>query len=140
MKTKLLLRIACGLIVIHLLGHAMGHSTWDKPEDPKMKDVVSVMSGYKGEFMGSTKSMADYFNGFSLMMFFVLGMSISVLWFVSVFAESQKSIARKILIPIGIMFVAFAVIEFLYFFPFAATISLGVAIFVLLAASKLKGD
>jgi hypothetical protein len=138
MKIKLLLRIACGLITVHLVGHAMGHSTWDQPEDPQMQDVVSAMSGYKGAFMGATKSMADYFNGFSLMMFFVFGMSISILWFASVFGENQRAIAMKILWPIGWMYVAFAAIEFWYFFPFAATISLGAAIFVFLAVYKLS--
>lgn len=59
MKAKILLRIAALLILVHLLGHSIGHSTWDTPEDQKMDEVVAAMKGYKADFMGATKSMAD---------------------------------------------------------------------------------
>ena len=53
MKAKVLLKIAAGLILIHLLGHGVGHNDWDKPRDPKMMDVVTAMKSHEGEFMGS---------------------------------------------------------------------------------------
>jgi hypothetical protein len=138
MKAKLLLRIAAVFILIHLLGHSLGHMTWDKQEDPKMQEVVNAMLGYKTEFMGATKSMADYFNGFSLILFFVFGLSICVLWFASGFINDQKQIAKKILYPFGIMYLAFAVIEIIYFFPFAASISAGAGILIFTALLTLK--
>ena len=78
MKSKLLLRIACLLILVHLLGHSLGHLQWDKPKDPKMKEVVDMMKGYSTEFMGATKSMANYYEGYSLIMFFVFGLILKV--------------------------------------------------------------
>ena len=32
MKAKVLLKIAAGLILIHLIGHGVGHTDWDKPD------------------------------------------------------------------------------------------------------------
>lgn len=45
MKSKILLRIASLLILVHLLGHSLGHLQWDKPKDPMMKEVVDMMKG-----------------------------------------------------------------------------------------------
>jgi hypothetical protein len=138
MKTKLFLRIAAIMIMVHLLGHTVGHFTWDKPDDTQMKRVVNSMLEYKAEFMGATRSMGDYFNGYSLMMFFVFGMSISILWYASNFPDNQKAITRKILYPIGIAYVAFGVIEFYNFFPFAAIMSLGAGVLILIAVYGRK--
>jgi hypothetical protein len=138
MKAKLLLRIAAVFILFHLLGHTLGHLTWDKQEDPRMQEVVNAMISYKTEFMGAAKSMGDYFNGYSLILFFVFGMSICILWFASGFINEQKQIAKKILYPFGVMYLAFGVIEFMYFFPFAASISAGVGILILISLLTLK--
>jgi hypothetical protein len=138
MKAKLLLRIASVLILIHLLGHALGHSGWDKPEDPRMQEVVDAMEGYKSEFMGATHSMGDYYNGYSLIMFFVYAMSISIVWSASAFADTNKIVARKILSPVAIAYLAFSAIEFTYFFAFAGAISLGAGILILVSIFKLR--
>jgi hypothetical protein len=123
MKAKILLRIAAALILIHLIGHTLGHTMWDKPDDPKMQEVVSAMKSYKADFMGATKSMADYYHGYSLMMLLLYGFSIVILWFASGFVNSQPAIARKVIYPIGVSYLIFGGIEYLYFFPFAASMS-----------------
>lgn len=123
MKSKILLRVAAGLILIHLMGHSLGHATWDKPEDPNMQQVVSAMKGYKAEFMGATKSMADYYHGYSLMMLILYVFTMVILWFASGFAHSQPAIARGVVYPIGVSYVVFGIIEYSYFFPFAAGVS-----------------
>jgi len=123
MKPALALRIAAVLLAIHLLGHGVGHFTWDKPEDPGMADVVATMKNYNAKFMGATKSMADYYNGYSLMMFGVFGMSIFILWISSNFIYTNERFAAKILLPIGITYLLFGIIEYISFFPFAAGLS-----------------
>jgi hypothetical protein len=123
MKSKLLLRSAAFFILMHFSGHLMGHLGWDKPKDPKMQEVVNTMKGYESQFMGATKSMADYFTGYSTMLFFVFGTNILVLWFASGFIETNRSIAAKVLYPFALCNLSFAVIEYIYFFPFAAAIS-----------------
>ncbi|MBI1766807.1 MAG: hypothetical protein HYR67_00355 [Bacteroidetes bacterium] len=138
MKSKILLRIACLLILIHLLGHSLGHLSWDKPKDPKMKEVVDMMKGYSSEFMGANKSMANYYEGYSIILFFVFAMTILILWSVSRFIESNKPIAIKILYPIAITYLAFGVVEYLYFFLFAAGISFLAGVFVFLGINSAK--
>jgi hypothetical protein len=123
MKAKVLLKIAAGLILIHLIGHAVGHTAWDKPADPKMMEVVTAMKNYEGEFMGAVHSMADYYKGYSILIFGLYGMSISLLWLASGFIQEHPVIANKILYPVGIAYLFFAIVEFMYFFPFAASIS-----------------
>ena len=133
MNAKVALRIASLPIVIHLLGHAIGHATWDNPEDSGMQNVVRIMKGHEAEFMGATRSMADYFTGYSSIMFFLYAMSISVLWTCSSLGDTNRIFARKILSPIALSYVAFGVIEFMYFFAFAGAMSLGAGLLVLYA-------
>lgn len=138
MKAKILLRIAAVLILVHLLGHSVGHSTWNEPEDAKMQDVVTSMYSHKAEFMGAVKSMADYYNGYSLMIFFLFGMSICILWIVSGFIHLQRKIAISILLPVAFSYIAFGLIEFIHFFPFAGALSSIVGLLVLIAIAVSK--
>jgi len=123
MKSKTLVVVSAVLIFFHLLGHAVGHMGWDKPEDPKMQEVVHSMKSYSSPFMGATKSMADYFQGYSLIMFGVYGMAIAIL--ILLYSRWEESLGAKgLLLPMGLAFVYFGVVEYLYFFPLAAMISL----------------
>jgi hypothetical protein len=124
MKAKILLRIAAFCILVHLLGHGVGHMTWKTPKDSKMQEVVSQMLNHKAEFMGATRSMGDYYDGYSLILFGVYGMSIVLLWMISTIERAQVSIAQKLLLPIAITYIFFGVIEYLYFFTFAASMSM----------------
>ena len=133
MTPKALVRIASILIAIHLAGHTLGHLGWDKPEDPKMKEVVTAMKTHKAEFMGAVKSMGDYYNGYSLMIFGLFGMTMLILWFAGDFIHEHSAIAKRILIPIGITYLYFGIVEFIAFFPFAAGTSLLAGILTLLA-------
>jgi len=131
MNPKVLIRIAAVLILIHLLGHSVGHASWDEPEDPKMMDVINVMKSYKAEFMGAVKSMADYYHGYSLLIFGLYAMTITLLWLTSGFVLQQPSAARKILYPIGIAFLFFGIVEYMFFFPFAASMSFFAGVFTI---------
>jgi hypothetical protein len=138
MSSKLVIRIAAFFVLVHLLGHSIGHLGWDKPEDPKMAEVVAAMKGYSVNFMGATKSMADYYNGYSVVMFGLYGMTILILWIASGLMAGSREIAVKILYPVGITYLFFGVVEYLYFFPFAASMSFLAGVFVLLAITVVK--
>lgn len=139
MTAKLLLRISAILIFVHLLGHAGGHMGWDKPKDPKMMEVVTAMKGYSAEFMGATKSMADYFHGYSLFLFGLYAMSIALLWVLSGYAAQHPKLVKQLIYPIGLAYLLFGIIEFIYFFPFAAIISLLAGLSAIFATLKLAG-
>lgn len=47
MKAKLLLKIAAGFILLKVIGNTFGHFIWDKPDAPKLMEVITTMKGYK---------------------------------------------------------------------------------------------
>lgn len=138
MKPKLLLRIASVVILVHVLGHMMGHSGWKTPKDPGQQAVVKQMLEYKAPFMGAVHSMGDYYEGFSLCLTAVLLMMALIVWALSGEAAEYPSIASKALIPVACCLIAFALIEFVYFFAFAASISLVAGTLTALASFKLR--
>jgi hypothetical protein len=60
-------------------------------------------------------------------------MTIAILWLASGFIETNREVAAKILYPIATGYIAFGIIEYLFFFLFAASISFLVGVFTLLA-------
>ena len=54
------------------------------------------------------------------------------------FVDTHKDIAVKILYPIAITYLAFGVIEYFYFFIFAASISFLAGVFVFLGINSAK--
>lgn len=137
--SKLFTRLSAIFIFIHLLGHTGGHMGWDDETGP-LYHVVKVMKSNSAEFMGATKTMADYFNGYSIMLFGVFGMSILILWNVSNHLQTNKQLAKPILVSMGIAYLFFGIVEYIYFFPFAAFISFFAGLFALLAVFKLNND
>lgn len=138
MNTKNSIRIAIGLIAIHLLGHTMGHLGWDKPEDAKMQEVVSVMKSHSAEFMGATRSMADYYNGYSLILFAVFGFSIWMLWSFVKHLQKSPVLVKNGLFGFSIMYFIVGIIEWFYFFPFASVVSLLVGVFLILGTTQIQ--
>ena len=135
---KLLLRIACGLIFIHLVGHFIGHTTWKRPADLKMQEVVNVMIENKANYMGAVRSLADFYHGYSILLFIVYGLSIWVLWVLSSGKNSDSQLTKRLVIPFGIAYLAFGIVEFCLFFPFAAIISTLAGMAILLTLYKFQ--
>ncbi|MCF0070918.1 hypothetical protein LZD49_10580 [Dyadobacter sp. CY261] len=133
MKPRLLMRIAALFVLIHLIGHSFGHFSWKETTNPAKQEVIKQMTGPRFEFMGAMRSMGDYYEGYSLILFVVYAMSIALILSAAGYADSNHDIARKVLTPIGIGYVAFGIIEFLHFFPFAASMSLGAGALIILA-------
>src|SRR5688572_10397851 len=132
MKPKILLQIAILCIVVHLLGHLVGHFTWkDSTGDTTREEVIRQMVEYRFDFMGASRSMGDYYEGYSALLLIEYLVIVLVLWAISRFVEHQPQTARKLLAPICLGLLAFGVLEFVYFFPFAAIMSTlaGVATF-----------
>lgn len=124
MKPKYFLWAAITFVIIHLIGHTMGHFTWtDSQGDSLREEVIQRMTEHKFEYMGTNRSMGDYFEGYSALLLIKYLVIVLLLWVISGFAEHQPQTARKLLAPIAMGLMAFGVLEFVYFFPFAAVIS-----------------
>lgn len=140
MKPKLLLRIASGAMVFHLLGHTYGHSTWKQATDPVRQEVISQMTGHKFPFMGSIRSFANYYDGYGWATSIGLIFFAVILWLVSGAVKENAGLVLKILIATTICLFAWSIDEFIYFFPFAACITLVAAILSLVAIAQIRNQ
>lgn len=137
MTAKLLLRIAAIVILVHLIGHTFGHFSWETPIDDKLNEIIESMKSYKTNFMGAARSMADYYQGYSLMFIGWYAMSVVMLWILSNNVQYHKSVVSALSLTIGVFYLFFGIAEWIYFFPFASIISL-IAGATLLLAAKAK--
>jgi hypothetical protein len=141
MKPKLLLRIAIGFIVIHLLGHSIGHFNWRESDDDAVREeVVREMTDHKFDFMGANRSMADYYEGYSALLLIKYLVLILLLWSISGFVEQYPNLSRKLVAPISLGLIAFGILEFVYFFPFAASMSTLAGIAAFLSMFQMKRE
>lgn len=134
MKTAVILtRIASIGILIHLAGHLLGHLSWKTPIATNQQEVVREMLTEKAPFMGVERSLGEFYDGYSLLLFVFFGISIAILWMLSVRMKTDKT-NGYLLWPIGLGYITIGAIEAVRFFPFAAVISLLSGILLVLAA------
>ncbi len=122
--TKILLRIAAALMLIHGLGHTIGHSGWKKSTDPIQQGVIHQMIGPKFPFMGVTRSMGEYFDGYGYACSIFMLLCTLVLWFTSGELGGSPGLAKKIILTMSVCLLAWGIDELIFFFPFAAGTSL----------------
>lgn len=130
MAAKILLRIASVLMLVHLVGHSLGQNGWKNSPDATMKEVARWMTGPKFPFMGVTRSMGDYFDGYGYNASVSMVIFIVLLWLASNFVAAADGFLKGSLLTLGITLSGISVIEFIYFFPFAGTITLIAALLV----------
>ena len=103
-----------------------------------MQNTVNAMIENKANYMGAYRSLADFYHGYSLLLFVVYILSV---WVLIVLANSRKKdikLVKNILFPFGIAYISFGVIEFYQFFLFAASISALAGVLILLSIFVLK--
>ena len=121
MKPKILLRIASILIFIHAVLHTIGFSGWKT--DPARQAVIQAMTGQKLPFMGTSRSMGQYYDGFGYATTIALLLIAVSLWIISGELGS-KTLAKKMTLTLAVILALWGGDEIVYFFPFAAGISL----------------
>ncbi|HYV93812.1 MAG TPA: hypothetical protein VE978_18695 [Chitinophagales bacterium] len=140
MKSKLLLRIASGAMLFHLIGHTFGHTNWKHDANPERQEVINQMMNHQFPFMGAIRSMGDYYEGYGwasaiAILFFAL-----ILWLVSGAVKENTSLATKILVVTTICLFAWSIDEFIFFFPFAACVTLLAGILTLVAIIQIRNQ
>jgi len=131
MNSKLLLRIASGLMLFHTVGHTIGALTWTQAPNAAIGRVITAMETNYFKFMGRNTTIASFYNGYGVILIFVLLLLTIILWLLS--GESENRLTVKLLLPLSAYLIIQAVGEFVYFFPFAAVISFFAGLAVLLA-------
>jgi len=140
MTTKILLRIASLLMLTHLIGHSVGQNGWKKNDDPVMRQVAHWMTGPRFPFMGVSRSMGDYFDGYGYTASVTLAILSVLLWLASSKVATQGRVVRNEILVLALGLLAFSGIEFLYFFPFAAIISCLAAVLTLISWGMIPVD
>jgi heme A synthase len=131
MNSKLLLRIAAGLMLLHTIGHTIGALTWNQAPNAAIGRVITAMETNHFDFMGRNTTIASFYSGYGIIMIFVLLLLSLILWLLS--NESENRLTFRLLLPLTVYLILQAITELLYFFPFAAAISFLAGIAVLLA-------
>jgi hypothetical protein len=129
---KIALRIAAALILLHMFGHTMGALTWKNAPNVRVAAVVTGMENEHFDFMGRSLTLASFFNGYGYSMIGVFLLVSVLLWLLSI--EPNK----RMIAVLGLFLLFLAIIEFIYFFPFAAAFSLLAGISTLFAYQKSK--
>ena len=124
MTTKIILRAAAIIIFLHDIGHSMAVLTWKDDSDPKKMEVIRQMTENKFPFMGTSRSMGQYFEGFGIQGTLSLLLISLILWYVSDVREINKNFNRKIILTLSIILLAWGISELIYFFLLAASFSL----------------
>ena len=119
MKPKLLLRIAAVLILVHGLLHTTGFSQWKQDPDPARHEVIKQMTGQELPFMGTSRNMGEYYDGFGYCGSIALFLIGALLLIIASNLSSNTALAKKIIIALGIALLFWAIDESIYFFPFA---------------------
>jgi CHASE2 domain-containing sensor protein len=131
--------MAAFAVLLLLAGQSIGMLMWDNPVDAQKKTVVQMMKAISTPFMGSTKSLADYYKGNNWLIFGLHALVIFILWVSSTQIESpQKKLAVTIVSAIALIYLIFSVVYFVYFFPLPIILSLLTSIFLGLAIKKSR--
>ena len=138
MKPKLLLRIASLMMLLHLIGHSFGNELWKKTDDPTKMQVIHAMTYYKFPFMGSVRSFGDNFSGYGYAVSLFLILSSVLLWLISSSLKEKTTLSIKILLTLFICLTILGIDELIFFFPFAASLSLISAILTGLATILMR--
>jgi hypothetical protein len=132
MKAKVLLRIASVIMLLHTLGHTIGAMTWKDAPNAAVKQVVDGMLGNHFDFGGKSVTIGDFYAGYGYSMIGVLLLVSILLWLLS--AEPN----RRLILALGLFLLFLSIVEFIYFFPLPAVLSLLAGAAALIAYGRSK--
>ena len=123
MKPKLLLRIAAAIIFLHALAHTMGVYTWKNTNSHVPQDLIKQMTEQKFAFMGTTATMAAFYDGFGYASTIAMLLIVAILWILGSAPKKNAALSVKILWPAAAFLFLLGIDEIIYFFPMAAIFS-----------------
>jgi len=136
MTPKILLRIAVVIILLHNIGHTLGHSGWKNAPDEVNRRAIDAMTSNEFMFMGEKSTYARFYDGYGYAGTLTLLLAMILLWMLS---GAQSKLSKQLAMVTGLFLVSWAIMEYLYFFPLAAGMTLVAAILTIWSASKMTG-
>jgi len=113
MRPKLLLRIAAVIMLLHTAGHSIGALTWSQAPNDRVAAVIAGMQKEHFDFMGRSSTLASFYNGYGILMIFVLLLVSIQLWLLS------GNRVKSMILTLGLFLFLTAISEFIFFFPLA---------------------
>jgi hypothetical protein len=138
MKTTLLLRLSAILLFLHDVGHCFGALGWKHASDATMAGTIAAMQNNHFMFMGRSATLAAFYDGYGISMIFVLLVLSVWLWMLA--NDSGNPLTKKLLLPLTGFLGIMAVLEDIYFFPFAALFTALAGVLAFFALLRLKGS
>jgi len=133
MTPRILLRIASAIILIHNIPHTLGHAKWRDSPDEINRRAIDAMTTNKFQFMGRETSYANFYDGYGYGGTLTLLLVMVILWMIS---SNQSGLSKQLSLATGIFLVAWAIMEYVYFFPLAAGFTIVAAVLTLVASAK----
>jgi hypothetical protein len=114
------------------MGHTLGALTSSDPPNAKVGLVIKGMETEHFSFMGRNTTLSQFYNGYGIIMIFMLLLISVQLWLLA--SAPNKSIV----LALAIFLLITAGCEYVYFFLFAAMVTLLAGIAALVAYYKMK--
>lgn len=133
MKSHILLRIASLLTLIHALLNTFAGLLSGTSKNQEEVNLLNAMKSLEFDAMGSLRTYWDFYFGFGLFLTLNLLLLSALLWQLAALVKIEPAIARPFIGSLGIAFVAFAVLSWLYFFIAPLILELLIAIILGLA-------
>lgn len=140
MRSKIFLRIGAFLMLFHCIAHTFGAVSWKNTDDSIKKEVIAQMTAHRFPFMGSVRSLADTVDGYGFAATLTLFFIAAVMWICSSHLSASATPVRSILVLLVVILSLHGIVEWLYFFPFAALITWLSAIMTLASILSLKNQ
>ena len=132
MKAPLLLRIAAIISFLYFAGHTAG-MPWTPAVGPAEAPVIEAMKSRVFDAMGAQRSYWDFYFGFGVIISaFLLALSV-VLWQLGALARNGAAPLRPVIASLLVMFVANAILGWVYFFAVPAVMAAAIAVCLVLA-------
>jgi hypothetical protein len=135
MHPKYLLRVAAVIMLLHNIGHTIGHSGWKKEPHEVNRKAIEAMTSNEFEFMGRVSTYARFYDGYGYAGTLTLLLVTIVLWML---ATAQDRQSKNTLIVFAAFLLSWAVMEYIYFFPLAAAFTLVAAVLTAWGASRIR--
>ena len=105
MNSKMLLRISAVSIFLNALFHFYIHFQWKSLSDPESVAALNQLPAVKISLMGSSYSLADYFDGYGYIIAIFLVLVAALLWALSDISDNFPAPSLKLLIPMVIFLI-----------------------------------
>ncbi len=137
MKPKILLRIAALLVLLIVIGQAIGHFNGKAILNPVDKDIVGNANQHQFSVHTSLRKWGDFYEGFSLDVSLVLIVFTVVFSMLSHIAKKHPKVCLHLLWPYLICFIGFTLSSLCYLFIIPGIANLIICVLIILSMLQL---